>query len=243
MTVASEITKAQTNLANSYTACQNKGATLPTAQNFDNLPATIDTITGGGSTGKYQLLDRVKTDSNVEIGTVCGFFTDANDVEYAIVCLDAAYRTVSATYCSNVGLTTNMPIYNNMATSNVYDAKETATQNCDLILAYCTSKGYTSAAVNACRQWIFMVDGVSYDGQLPNLWEVVEILKQYNNIQAKDPTSSSNTSKNFATARGLSTSTQRNQDYYWRSESTGNLSPIYKTTASFVCPILEIPNN
>jgi hypothetical protein len=48
MTVASEITKLQTNLTNSYTACQVKGATLPAKQNFDNLPATIESITGGG---------------------------------------------------------------------------------------------------------------------------------------------------------------------------------------------------
>uniref|UniRef100_UPI003865CADA hypothetical protein n=1 Tax=Methanobrevibacter sp. TaxID=66852 RepID=UPI003865CADA len=43
-------------------------------------------------TKKYNLLDRVKDDSNNEIGTVSGFFTDANNVEYAVVCLDAQYR-------------------------------------------------------------------------------------------------------------------------------------------------------
>ena len=40
-----EITKLQTNLSNSYTACQNKGATIPAHQNFNNLAGTIDDIT------------------------------------------------------------------------------------------------------------------------------------------------------------------------------------------------------
>lgn len=48
MTVADELTKLKNNLKSAYTACDGKGATLPTKQNFDNLSATIDSITGGG---------------------------------------------------------------------------------------------------------------------------------------------------------------------------------------------------
>lgn len=48
MTIASEITKLQNNLQDSYTACRGKGATMPANQNFDNLADTIDSITGGG---------------------------------------------------------------------------------------------------------------------------------------------------------------------------------------------------
>lgn len=47
MTIASEITKLNTNLTNSYTACSNKGATLPASQNFDNLASTISAIPAG----------------------------------------------------------------------------------------------------------------------------------------------------------------------------------------------------
>ena len=52
MTIASEITKLQNNLSDSYTACQGKGATIPANQNFDNLATCINTIQtgGGGST-------------------------------------------------------------------------------------------------------------------------------------------------------------------------------------------------
>ena len=64
MSILSEITKLQNNLTDSYTACQNKGATLPANQNFDNLADTIDSITtgsggDGSSTGQYliQVID------------------------------------------------------------------------------------------------------------------------------------------------------------------------------------------
>lgn len=51
MSIAEEIQKLQTNLSNSYTSCGNKGATLPTNQNFDNLASTIDSISGGSGGG------------------------------------------------------------------------------------------------------------------------------------------------------------------------------------------------
>ena len=44
MTIASEISKLQTNLTDSYTACTEKGATIPSHQNMDNLPACISSI-------------------------------------------------------------------------------------------------------------------------------------------------------------------------------------------------------
>lgn len=51
MSIASEIQQLQSNLSDSYTACQNKGATIPSDQNFDNLATCIGTIqTGGGGT-------------------------------------------------------------------------------------------------------------------------------------------------------------------------------------------------
>jgi len=47
MTIASEITKLQTNLSDCYTSCVNKNAVIPASQNFDNLSATIDSIKTG----------------------------------------------------------------------------------------------------------------------------------------------------------------------------------------------------
>lgn len=49
MSISTEITKLNTNLTASYTACSNKGATLPASQNFDNLATCIGSIPSGGS--------------------------------------------------------------------------------------------------------------------------------------------------------------------------------------------------
>lgn len=48
MTVASEITRIKTNIANAYNSASEKGATLPDVQNSDNLATCISSITGGG---------------------------------------------------------------------------------------------------------------------------------------------------------------------------------------------------
>ena len=44
MSIASEITRINTNIANSYTAVDNKNGTLPQVQNSANLPSAIDSI-------------------------------------------------------------------------------------------------------------------------------------------------------------------------------------------------------
>jgi len=55
MSISNEIQKLQTNLANSYEACNDKGATMPASQNFDNLADCIDSIPTG-STLKYTVV-------------------------------------------------------------------------------------------------------------------------------------------------------------------------------------------
>lgn len=48
MTIASEIQRIQTNIANAYDALEAKGATMPVTENTDNLVTTINTVSGGG---------------------------------------------------------------------------------------------------------------------------------------------------------------------------------------------------
>ena len=48
MTIASEITRINNNIANAYTACSSKGATMPLTQNSANLATCINSISSGG---------------------------------------------------------------------------------------------------------------------------------------------------------------------------------------------------
>ena len=48
MTIASEITRINNNIAAAYTACNNKGATMPQTQNSANLATAISSIPSGG---------------------------------------------------------------------------------------------------------------------------------------------------------------------------------------------------
>ena len=78
MTISDEISKLQSNLANSYASCNNKGATMPSSRNFDNLATTINSIpTGGGDitptgtisiteNGTYDVTNYASANVNVE---------------------------------------------------------------------------------------------------------------------------------------------------------------------------------
>ena len=51
MSVADQINRIKTNIANTYTAAQAKGATIPQTKNSDNLAACVQSITTGGGGG------------------------------------------------------------------------------------------------------------------------------------------------------------------------------------------------
>lgn len=210
---------------------------------------TILGITGsyegsGGGSGKYALLDRVKDDSNNEIGTVSGFFTDANNQEYAVVCLDAQYRLAEGAWSSSTGVVTNLPLYSNLVTSNVYAAKETATFNTQKILDWCSANSYTSDACSHCRNKSFAIDNITYYGQLPNLVELIDIAKNYNNIETLDTSASSNASLNFSTERNMWSSSQNANNAAWMKYTKASFQSLTKNWGyGFTCPVLEIPNS
>ena len=54
MSVADQINRIKTNIADTYTAAQAKGATMPQTQNSDNLAACVQSITTGGGGGSTQ---------------------------------------------------------------------------------------------------------------------------------------------------------------------------------------------
>ena len=239
MTIASEITQSQTNLVNSYTACQNKGATMPASQNFDNLATCIASISSGG---EYQL-QRIVDDNNNEIGTAFMEFADANNNKYKVVCLDAQYRVKGSYYfCSSMTAITNMPITDDITNGFWGTLPYTATENTQLILDYCTANNYTSTACTHCRSLSFTIGGTTYYGQFPNMIEVVEMWKRPSAIESMDTSASSYTDVNFSTKRNMIVSTQSTAQNCWLFGVTGSISEVPKSlTGQLVIPVLEIP--
>lgn len=195
-------------------------------------------------TKKYNLLDRVKDDSNNEIGTVSGFFTDDNDIEYAVVCLDAAYRNASLALGSDqTSVITNLPEYNSDGAQwGPWESKETATFNTQTILDYCISSTYTSDACTFCRTKSFIIDGTTYYGQLPNIIELCDIVKNHTAIDSLDATADSYPSLVLSTTgRSAWSSTNRNNQYGWDVTPYGYMYYGNKTNGRWVTPVLEIP--
>ncbi|MBR3490192.1 MAG: hypothetical protein IKH36_01755 [Bacilli bacterium] len=238
--IATNLDTIDDSLSDIKTSIVNKGVTP--SGNITTFATAIDNIpSGGGSSGKYQLLERVKDDNNNEIGTVSGFFTDANNVEYAVVCLDAQYRLVDCYYCSNTNTAvTDLPVY---ATWAIWEAKETAMFNTQKILDFCAANGYTSTACTHCRSKSFTIDGVTYYGQLPNIAELVDICKNYTAIQSADTSVSQYSSLGFPrTLDRIWSSSQYSSSISWTVSNLGSANSGNKTSRYFVAPVLEIPN-
>lgn len=63
MAVSTEITKLQTNLTNAYNAVASKDGVIPQDKNFDNLSASISTITSGAE---------VEAEASAEVDAING---------------------------------------------------------------------------------------------------------------------------------------------------------------------------
>lgn len=210
---------------------------------------------------KYNLLERVKDDNNNEIGTVAGFFVADNDVEYAIVVLDARYRLCStlvnilaAGNHSSLGLSNH-----NGNWTGLSDTKS-ATYNTQAVIDFATSAGITAGAFTHARQQSFTIGGTVYYGQIPNLPELCIIGTRGTAINAKDTSVSSysqyaiprttsgtgNTIKTCSsTIRSKSTSASSGSQFF--VITGGGTSDIITTIDSsqlscFILPILELPN-
>jgi len=203
----------------------------------------VNVPSGGPVTHKkYQLLDRVYDDlSGDSIGTVCGFFTDGNNIEYAIVCLDAIYRAASLQLMSANVTPSGLPNYSGVS---VFEAKETATFNCDKMMDWVNlSESNSSAAVEHCRSYSFMVTGTTYFGQLPNLIELIKIYEVKTSIGSLDPTLVDNPTLAIpSTNMTSSTSNHWASNWYSYSDTGITRGSSAKAQKYFVCPILEIPN-
>ena len=183
----------------------------------------------------YAVGDRVTDDSDNDVGMVSGFFTDANDQKYAVVCLNAVDRLAGGQYLSSDVEITGLSSYNNQT---LWSATETATTNTTAILGM---SGYTSSACTHCRSKSYTIDGVSYAGQFPNLVELVDIFRSRVKINTDDPTATQYSSLVVPTSTYSWSSTQYNSSYGCGIGTTGSANANTKSTSAFVIPVLEIP--
>lgn len=205
-----------------------------------NVVGTYEGSGGGGGSGKYQLLQRISDDSNNEIGTVSGFFTDANDVEYAVVCLDARYRIERGDVCSSNTAITNLPSYSD---HTMWSASETSTFNTQKIIDYCTANGYTSGACSHCRSKSFTIDGTTYYGQLPNIQEGCDIMRQRTNINTLDTSATSYPDVIIpSSGQNVWSSTQAAATGNYHFYMYGGIRSTSKFNESLTIPVIEIPN-
>lgn len=217
-------------------------------------PVSIEETGGGGTSGKYSLLERIKTDSGTEIGTVGGFFTADDNVEYALVVLDAKYRAngskylLSRTDVSGIGLTQHSSGW------AFFTDRKTATYNTQAILDYASSNNLTSHVCNFCRSNSFSIDNTTYYGQLPNLLELCIVAGYGNVINSMDTSVSSYSSlriprtNNDSPGSATWSSTMRyggTGGSFWtlKNASTSGIDASSITLMNlFILPILELPN-
>lgn len=83
MSIASEITRINNNIAAAYTALDGKGATMPETQNSANLADTVNTITTGGGGGSGEDFDENAFNSAVSAMNSIMAIQSSSDTESA----------------------------------------------------------------------------------------------------------------------------------------------------------------
>ena len=108
-----------------------------------------------------------------------------------------------------------------------------------------THTSYTHPAVSHCRSKSFVINGVTYYGQLPNICELSTIWYNAYKLSLLDPTetSASNDVK-LQQMRSVNnwSSSQCDSGTAWGVTYSGYASNRDKDFEYFVCPVLEIPN-
>jgi hypothetical protein len=207
-------------------------AVQDTNTTYKTTLADVKAYCGGGDA--YKVGDRVKDDSDNDVGMVSGFFTDADDQKYAVVCLNAADRLASGQYLSSNTTIIGIPEYQDQT---LWSASETATTNTTAILAT-----GTSSACTHCRSKSYTIDGVTYAGQLPNLLELIDIFRNRVKINADDPTAATSSSLVIPTKTRTWSSTQFDSSGGWCVGGYGSVSyDGSKVNPYFTIPVLEIP--
>ena len=230
-TAAENITAGGTGLVNVGAVIEPTGSITITTNGTHDVTDYAEAIVNVAD--KYKVGDRVTDDSDNPVGTVSSIFTDGNGDRYAVVCLDAVNRLASGQWLSSLTAVSGIPQYSSQL---VWSAPETATTNTSAILAT-----GTSSACSHCRSKSFVIDGITYEGQFPNLLELSQILNQRAIINTQDPTASTYSSLIIPSNTAVWSSSQYDSTNGWDIYSNGAVYGGPKNESIFVIPVLEIP--
>ena len=191
--------------------------------------------------GVYSLGDRIGG-----CATFVCYFNSTNpetnvDTKYAVFVLDAKYRT----YYNSLGSHgyTGLPSYS-YSTSALH-AKESATYNTNYVINT-GNFDYFIAARNAAT---ITINGIVYNSQLPNIYEVKQIWNNKDVLDNKDTTTTdySTTALNYSVIERYISSTDyayaTGQYRYYVQKSDGTVSSYWNTGEALIIPVFEIPVN
>ena len=200
---------------NAVTSSIDPNITASNIKNGVTILGVTGTLSGGGS--KYNVGDTVTADNGSTVGTVVGIFLDASKNKYAVIGLP------SSTFATSLSMDNFSSTY--FTDQRVWNNHTTATATCNEILG----KG-GSSAISHCRNYSYVIEGVTYYGQLPNIYELVMFFSMAQWISG------------IPTNTKAISCTSKQSGSNWYVDQDG--SPYYNSgTSGYVMPILEIPFN
>lgn len=177
--------------------------------------------------------------------TVAGFWTDGNGQRYAVCVADAAYRTGNKLW-SNSAVETPLPNYS--SSEAALAAGESATFNMDTIRNNYDLSTYSS--FNSAYSKTITLDGVTYNGLLPNAAELQMIYNDKATLDTYDTTLNSYPSNSLSTwdiggnsSSACWSSIESGSRGAWSLNSSGTWTASYKNNYYYygVIPVFEIP--
>lgn len=177
--------------------------------------------------------------------TVVGTYDSNDGKTYVYAILDAQYRGANIAWSTNLGINridTGLPNYSSVPAEQ---NKESATYNTNYIL-----NDYSAVeAFTFCRNIESLrFNDKQYSCQLPNCYELQQIYNKKSELDALDPTATTNSTKKlsnwgFGSQYALVwSSNERDSERSWLIDSSGLGKYSNKNNDTYgVCPIIEIP--
>ena len=188
------------------------------------------------------------------------FITGPETIDYAIVCLNAKYRTFGDILSGN----DNVTVGKCWGYNSVMNMTDSGTYETQKILDFIVSNpSYTSSGAMYARNQIFSIDDVTYRAQLPNFPEALKISKNIKRINEEDPSASTYSNKLIPVITNTSTAAEQmyasfgSTTWYQQNKngevtSANNIFQIKplgmsdasnrsQTAGKLIVPILELP--